>query len=59
MKAGSVLKNDIKFAVFEAKVAKDVVLHDRTKIYYYKKSKLYSVEGVNGPTIKVGSLQIS
>ncbi|MGJ8665847.1 MAG: hypothetical protein ACSHW7_05735 [Patiriisocius sp.] len=56
MKAGSVMKNDIKYAAFEAKVEKDVVLHDMDKDLLQQEKQVVSVEGVNGPTIKVGSL---
>ncbi|GEQ86273.1 hypothetical protein ULMS_17810 [Patiriisocius marinistellae] len=56
MKAGHVFKNDVKYAAFEAKVEKDVILHDMNKDLLQQEKQVVSVEGVNGPTIKVGSL---
>ncbi len=45
-----------KAPVFEAKVAKDIVLHDQPKSLLAQEKELVSVEGVDGPAIAVGSL---
>lgn len=57
LKAGTLSKNDSKYSVFEAKVAKDVVLHDLDKDLLVQEKQVQSVDGVNGPYIKVGSLE--
>ena len=56
LKAGTLLKNDTEYAVFEAKVDKAVVLEglDKDQILIEKQS--FSVEGVKGAFIKVGSM---
>lgn len=56
LKAGKITKNDAVYSVFEAKVAKDVVLHDLNKDLLIQEKQVQSVDGVNGPFIKVGSL---
>ncbi|ETN96409.1 hypothetical protein SAMN04487906_1774 [Zhouia amylolytica] len=43
-------------SVFEAKVAKSVVLHDQPKDLVTKESQVISVDDINGPEIIVGSL---
>ncbi len=57
LKAGKITKNDASYSVFEAKVAKDVVLHDLDKDLLSQEKQVQSVDGVNGPFIKVGSLE--
>lgn len=42
--------------VFEASVDKSVILHDQNKNYVEKEKQVVSVDGVNGPTLKVGSM---
>lgn len=42
--------------VFEASVRKEVVLFDQDKYLIKKEEQVVSVDGVNGPTIKVGSM---
>ncbi len=42
--------------VFEASVRKEVVLFDQEKYLIKKEEQVVSVDGVNGPTIKVGSM---
>ncbi len=42
--------------VFEAKVSKDLVLHDQPKELLAQEKELVSVDGVDGPAITVGSL---
>jgi hypothetical protein len=56
LKAGKIEKNDATFSVFEAKVSKDIVLHGLDKDLIAQEKQTQSVDGVNGPDIKVGSL---
>src|SRR5690554_6047737 len=56
LKAGTITRNDAKYSVFEAKVSKDVVLHDLDKDLLIQEKQVQSVDGVNGPSIKVGSM---
>ena len=57
LKAGKVLKSEISYSVFEAKVSKDVVLHDLNKDLLMQEKQVQSVDGVNGPFLKVGSME--
>ena len=50
-------KNGYKVPVFEVKVSKSVILFDQDKNLVKKEEEVVSVEGVNGPTLKVGSLE--
>ncbi|MDN3493684.1 hypothetical protein [Winogradskyella bathintestinalis] len=52
MKAG---KLD-EFSVFEASVDKAVILDDQEKYLIEKEKQVVSVDGVNGPSLKVGSM---
>jgi len=54
--AGKLDKNGTIYSVFEAKVDKDVVLHDLDKDLLEQEKQVISVDGVNGPAIKVGSM---
>ncbi len=56
MDAGTILKNDSKIPVFEAKVAKKVILNDQDKDLVMTEGQVVSVEGVNGKFITVGSM---
>jgi len=56
MKSDIIDKNGYKVAVFEAKVKKDVVLHDQDKDLLEQEKALVSVDGINGPEIILGSL---
>lgn len=56
MEAGKLDKNDITYAVFEAKVSKDVILGDLDKDLLMQEKQVVSVEGVNGTHIIVGSM---
>ena len=56
MKAEIVEKSGYKAPVFEAKVAKSVVLSDQPKDLLSRENAQVSVEEVNGSEIKVGSL---
>lgn len=57
LKAGKIEKNDATYSVFEAKVSKKVVLGDLDKDLLTQEMQVQSVDGVNGPDIKVGSLE--
>lgn len=56
LQAGKLDKNDITYAVFEAKVSKDVILGDLDKDLLMQEKQVVSVEGVNGTHIVVGSM---
>jgi hypothetical protein len=56
MDAGTILKNDNKIPVFEAKVAKKVILNDQDKDLIMTENQVVSVDGVNGSFITVGSM---
>ncbi|WGK64345.1 hypothetical protein [Croceiramulus getboli] len=56
LQAGTIEKNDYKVPVFEARVAKDVLLYDQPKDYVRKEKDVVSVDGVNGPYLSVGSM---
>ena len=56
LRSGFIMKNDIKYSVFEAKIDKDVILSDLDKDLLVQEKQVVSVEGVNGPSIKVGSM---
>ncbi len=56
MDAGFVNKNDLNIPVFEVKVSKDVLLHDQDKDLLAQEKEVVSVDGVNGPFLKVGSM---
>ncbi|MGB3145729.1 MAG: hypothetical protein WBB24_16645 [Maribacter sp.] len=56
MKAAVIEKSGYKAPVFEAKVDKSVVLYDQPKDLLARENAALSVEEVNGPSIKVGSL---
>lgn len=49
-------KNGYKVPVFEVKVDKDIILHDQNTDLLKAENETISVDGVNGPTIVLGSL---
>lgn len=49
-------KNGYKAPVFEIKVAKNLILHDQDKDLLKLENETVSVDGVNGPSIILGSL---
>tara|TARA_B100001173_G_scaffold301796_1_gene302772 strand:+ start:3462 stop:4106 length:645 start_codon:yes stop_codon:yes gene_type:complete len=49
-------KNGYRVPVFEVKVAKNVILFDQNKDLLKAENKTVSVDGVNGPSIILGSL---
>lgn len=54
--AGYINKNGLQIAVFEAKVSKDVLLHDLDKDLLNQEKEVVSVDGVNGSHLSVGSM---
>lgn len=56
MKSGFLEQNNIKIPVFEALVKKDVILYDQNKDLLIQENQVISVDGVNGPALKVGSM---
>lgn len=56
LSAGFIEKNDIRLPVFEAKVAKDVLLYDQDKDLLLQEKEVKSVDGVDGAFLKVGSM---
>lgn len=54
--AGKLQKSDGIYSVFEAKVSKDIILNGLDVDLIAQEKQIVSVEGVNGPTIKVGSM---
>jgi len=46
-----------EFPVFEASVEKSVILNDQEPYLVEKEKQVVSVDGVNGPTLKVGSME--
>ncbi len=57
MTAKRIEKSGYKVAVFEASTPKEVVLYDQPKDLVAREKSHVNVEEVNGPTIKVGSLE--
>ena len=56
LQAGKLEKNGATYSVFEAKVSKDIILKGLDLDLIVQEKQVVSVEGVNGPTIKVGSM---
>ena len=56
MKAGFVDRSGYRAPVFEAKVDKNVILYDQPNDLLARENAALSVEEVNGPTIRVGSM---
>jgi len=56
MKADIIDKNGYQVPVFEVSVSKDLVLHDQNKYLLKQEKATVSVDGVNGPSIILGSL---
>ncbi len=54
--AGIIDKNGYKAPVFEVKIAKDLILFDQDKDLIKIENETVSVDGVNGPSIILGSL---
>lgn len=56
LQAGKYEKNGTKYSVFLAEVDKAVVLEGEDKDLVAQERQVNSVDGVNGPTIKVGAM---
>ncbi|RMB60617.1 hypothetical protein EAX61_07305 [Dokdonia sinensis] len=56
MQAGFIEKSNLQVPVFEAKIAKDVLLADQPKDYVSKEKQVISVDGVNGTHLTLGSM---
>ena len=56
LKAGFLNQNGIDIPVFEAFVRKRVILHDQSLSLVLIENQVQSVDGVNGPTLKIGSM---
>lgn len=56
LNSGKIQKNDASYSVFEAKVSKKVLLADLDRDLLSQEMQVQSVDGVNGPDIKVGSM---
>ncbi|MFV8838807.1 hypothetical protein [Salinimicrobium soli] len=57
LNAGTIMKNDTRIPVFEAKIAKEVILQDQDKDLVSQEEQVVSVDNVNGPFISVGSME--
>lgn len=57
MEAGTVNKSGSRIPVFEAKIAKDVLLADQDKDLVEQEKQVVSVDDVNGAYITVGSME--
>lgn len=57
LNAGTVNKNNTQIPVFEAKVAKSVVLYDQDKDLVNQAEEIVGVDEVPGPFISVGSME--
>ena len=56
IKADIIDKNGFRVPVFEVKVDKKIILHDQNKDLLQQEKETVSVDGVNGPSIILGSL---
>ena len=56
LQAGKLEKNGVRYSVFESKVAKTVVLDGMNKDLVMQETQINSVDGVNGPFIKIGAM---
>jgi len=54
--AGQVAKNDIKIEVFEAKIAKQELLHDLDPDLLAQEKEVVSTDGIDGKFITVGAM---
>ena len=55
--AGTVIKNETEIPVFEARIAKEVILEDQDEHLVNQEEQVVSVDAVNGPFISVGSME--
>ena len=57
LEAGTVDKSGTQIPVFEAKIAKEVILYDQDPDLVNQEEQVVSVDNVNGPFISVGSME--
>jgi hypothetical protein len=57
LSAGKIEKSGTQIPVFEAKIAKEVILYDQDKDLVNQENEVVSVDNVNGPFISVGSME--
>lgn len=56
MDAGTINRNGTQIPVFEVRVAKDVILSDQDWALVQQEKQVVSVDDVNGPYLRVGSM---
>ncbi len=56
LKAGKLEKNESFYSVFEARVAKEIILSDQNPDLLNQEKQLVAVDGINGPYVRVGSM---
>ena len=56
LRAGTLDKNGTIYQVFEARASKDVILEGLDPDLISQEKQVNSVDGVNGPYVKVGSM---
>lgn len=56
LQAGKYEKNGDFYSVFEARVAKKIILSDQDKDLLFQEEDLISVDGINGEYVKVGAM---
>ena len=56
LKACFLNQNGIDIPVFESKVMKKVILYDQNSDLIFKENQVQSVDGVNGSSLKIGSM---
>lgn len=57
LRAGKIKRKDASYAVFEARMPKEVILEDLDKNLIVQEKQVQSVDGVNGEYLKVGSME--
>ena len=57
LKSGFIEQNGLDIPVFECKVDKSVILFDQNIDLINKENLVQSVDGVNGSSLKVGSME--
>ncbi|MFD2518861.1 hypothetical protein [Salinimicrobium flavum] len=57
LQAGTVAKNETRIPVFEARIAKDIVLKGQDKDLINQEKEIVGVDEVPGPYISVGSME--
>jgi len=57
LRAGHIERRGSQYAVFEARVPKDIILKDQDPNLVVQEKNVQSVDGVNGPYIQVGDME--